>query len=130
MRIFDWARTASLVATAEAVEGSGSGARRETFVKFGPDLSERGFCWYLLFGPAAVTTLYGRRCGDLAAGLFLRAPSASLLVASEVRRPPMALHTAMIDGVQVPGFRYVVYGAKRGYVSTHRTKRAAEPVVG
>jgi hypothetical protein len=38
----------------------------------------------------------------------------------------MALHTAMIDGVQVPGYRYVVYGAKRGYVSTHRTKRAAE----
>ncbi len=37
----------------------------------------------------------------------------------------MALHTAMIGGVQVPGFRYVVYGAKRGYVSTHRTKRAA-----
>lgn len=37
----------------------------------------------------------------------------------------MALHTAMIDGVQVPGFRYVVYGTKRGYVSTHRTKRAA-----
>lgn len=38
----------------------------------------------------------------------------------------MALHTAMIGGVQVPGFRYVVYGAKRGYVSTHRTKRAAD----
>lgn len=38
----------------------------------------------------------------------------------------MALHTAMIGGVQVPGFRYVVYGATRGYVSTHRTKRAAE----
>jgi hypothetical protein len=38
----------------------------------------------------------------------------------------MALHTAMIDGAQVPGYRYVVYGTKRGYVSTHRTKRAAE----
>lgn len=37
----------------------------------------------------------------------------------------MALHTAMIGGVQVPGFRYVVYGPKRGYVSTHRTKKAA-----
>jgi hypothetical protein len=37
----------------------------------------------------------------------------------------MAQHTAMIDGVQVPGGRYVVYGKKRGYVSTHRTKRAA-----
>jgi hypothetical protein len=31
----------------------------------------------------------------------------------------------MIDGVQVPGGRYVVYGKRRGYVSTHRTKRAA-----
>jgi DNA-binding transcriptional regulator PaaX len=31
----------------------------------------------------------------------------------------------MIGGVQVPGFRYVVYGTKRGQVSTHRTKRAA-----
>jgi hypothetical protein len=38
----------------------------------------------------------------------------------------MALHTGMIGGVQVPGFRYVVYGARRGYVSTHLTKRAAE----
>ncbi|HEX4610609.1 MAG TPA: hypothetical protein VH092_20635 [Urbifossiella sp.] len=38
----------------------------------------------------------------------------------------MALHTAMIGGIQVPGFRYVVYGRERGYVSTHRTKRAAE----
>lgn len=37
----------------------------------------------------------------------------------------MALHTALIGGVQIPGFRYVVYGSKRGYVSTHRTKRAA-----
>jgi hypothetical protein len=37
----------------------------------------------------------------------------------------VALHTAMIAGVQVPGFRYVVFGLKRGYVSTHRTKRAA-----
>ena len=37
----------------------------------------------------------------------------------------MPLHTAMIGGVQVPGFRYVVYGPTRGYVSTHRTKRAA-----
>lgn len=51
---------------------------------------------------------------------------ATHLVASEIRRPPMALHTAMIDGVQVPGYRYVVYGTKRGYVSTHRTKAAAE----
>ncbi len=25
----------------------------------------------------------------------------------------------------MPGFRYVVYGVTRGYVSTHRTKRAA-----
>src|SRR6266487_1394874 len=39
--------------------------------------------------------------------------------------PEMALHTAMIGGVQVPGFRYVVYGTRRGCVSTHRTKRAA-----
>jgi hypothetical protein len=31
----------------------------------------------------------------------------------------------MISGVQVPGFRYVVYGPTRGFVSTHRTKRAA-----
>lgn len=38
----------------------------------------------------------------------------------------MALRTAIIHGVQVPGFCYVVYGEKRGYVSTHRTKRAAE----
>lgn len=38
----------------------------------------------------------------------------------------MPLHTAMIGGVQVPGFRYVVYGTVRGYVSTHWTKRAAE----
>lgn len=37
----------------------------------------------------------------------------------------MSLHSAMIGGVQVPGFRYVVYGPARGYVSTHRTKRAA-----
>lgn len=37
----------------------------------------------------------------------------------------MAQHTAMIDGVQVPGLRYVIYGKRRGYVSTHRTKRAA-----
>jgi hypothetical protein len=37
----------------------------------------------------------------------------------------MAQHTAMIDGVQVPGGRYVVYGKKRGFVSSHRTKRAA-----
>ncbi|MCE9561528.1 MAG: hypothetical protein K8U57_05690 [Planctomycetes bacterium] len=37
----------------------------------------------------------------------------------------MALHTAMLGGIQVPGYRYVVYGPKRGYVSTHRTKRAA-----
>ena len=38
----------------------------------------------------------------------------------------MALHTAMIGGIQVLGSRYVIYGAKRGYISTHRTKRAAE----
>lgn len=31
----------------------------------------------------------------------------------------------MIGGVQVAGFRYVVYGTKRGFVSTHRTKKAA-----
>lgn len=37
----------------------------------------------------------------------------------------MPLHTAMIDGVQVPGFRYIVHGRTRGLVSTHRTKRAA-----
>ena len=37
----------------------------------------------------------------------------------------MPHHTAMIDGIQVPGFRYVVHGQTRGYVSTHRTKRAA-----
>jgi hypothetical protein len=37
----------------------------------------------------------------------------------------MALHSSMIHGVQVPGFRYVVFGEKRGYISTHRTKRAA-----
>ena len=38
----------------------------------------------------------------------------------------MALHTAMIDGVQIPGSRYIIYGKKRGLVSTQRTKRAAE----
>jgi hypothetical protein len=37
----------------------------------------------------------------------------------------MATNTAMIDGVQIPGKRYIVFGKKRGYVSTHRTKRAA-----
>jgi len=37
----------------------------------------------------------------------------------------MPLHSAMIGGVQVAGFRYVVYGPKRGLVSTHRTKKAA-----
>ena len=37
----------------------------------------------------------------------------------------MPLHSAMIGGVQVAGFRYVVYGPKRGFVSTHRTKKAA-----
>ena len=37
----------------------------------------------------------------------------------------MPLRSAMIGGVQVAGFRYVVYGTKRGFVSTHRTKRAA-----
>lgn len=40
-------------------------------------------------------------------------------------RHPMALHSAMIGGVQVSGFRYVVFGAKRELVSTHRTKKAA-----
>ena len=30
----------------------------------------------------------------------------------------MALHAAMIGGVQFPGFRDVVYSAKRGLVST------------
>src|SRR5262245_53832159 len=34
-------------------------------------------------------------------------------------------HTSMIDGVQVPGSRYVVHGKTRGYVSTHHTKQAA-----
>lgn len=37
----------------------------------------------------------------------------------------MPLRSALIGGVQVAGFRYVVYGARRGFVSTHRTKRAA-----
>ena len=37
----------------------------------------------------------------------------------------MPLRSGMIGGVQVAGYRYVVYGAKRGFVSTHRTKRAA-----
>jgi hypothetical protein len=37
----------------------------------------------------------------------------------------MALHTALIGGVQVAGFRYVIYGPRRGFVSTHRTQRAA-----
>ena len=37
----------------------------------------------------------------------------------------LPLHSGMIEGVQVAGFRYVVYGPKRGFVSTHRTKRAA-----
>ena len=37
----------------------------------------------------------------------------------------MALHAGMIGGVQVAGYRYVVYGPGRGLVSTHRTKRAA-----
>jgi len=37
----------------------------------------------------------------------------------------MPLHSAMIGGVQVAGFRYIVYGPKRGVVSTHRTKKAA-----
>lgn len=37
----------------------------------------------------------------------------------------MPLHSGPIGGVQVAGFRYVVYGTKRGFVSTHRTKRAA-----
>lgn len=37
----------------------------------------------------------------------------------------MALRSTMTRGVQMPGFRYVVFGAERGYVSTQRTKRAA-----
>lgn len=37
----------------------------------------------------------------------------------------MPLHSAMISGVQVAGVRYAVYGLTRGFVSTHRTKRAA-----
>lgn len=37
----------------------------------------------------------------------------------------MPLHSGMIGGVQVAGFRYAVYGPGRGFVSTHRTKRAA-----
>src|SRR3954447_1689007 len=37
----------------------------------------------------------------------------------------MPLHSGMIGVVQVAGYRYVVYGIKRGFVSTHRTKRAA-----
>jgi hypothetical protein len=37
----------------------------------------------------------------------------------------MPLHSGMIGGVQVAGYRYVVYGPKRGCVSTHRTKKAA-----
>src|SRR5690349_4930218 len=37
----------------------------------------------------------------------------------------MAINTGMIDGIQVPGNRYIVYGKQRGYVATHRTKRAA-----
>ena len=41
----------------------------------------------------------------------------------------MALHTAMIGGVRVPGFRSVVHGARRGCVSTHRTVRCL-PVAG
>ena len=38
----------------------------------------------------------------------------------------MAINTAMIDGVQIPGKRYIVFGKKRGYVSTHRTKQAVD----
>ena len=37
----------------------------------------------------------------------------------------MPLHSGMIGRIQVAGFRYVVYGQNRGFVSTHRTKRAA-----
>lgn len=37
----------------------------------------------------------------------------------------MAINTAMIDGMQIPGRRYIVYGRFRGFVSTHQTKRAA-----
>lgn len=46
--------------------------------------------------------------------------------ATSLRGPLVALHSAMIGGVQVAGFRYVVHGTIRGFVSTHRTKRAAE----
>lgn len=33
--------------------------------------------------------------------------------------------SAMIAGVQVAGNKYVVYGPKRGFVSTHRHKKMA-----
>lgn len=37
----------------------------------------------------------------------------------------MAINTGLIDGVQIAGNRYIVFGKHRGFVSTHRTKRAA-----
>src|SRR5262245_45846110 len=40
----------------------------------------------------------------------------------------MPLHTAMIGGVQVPGYRYVVYGRTRGSVSTHRNQAGGDRV--
>lgn len=37
----------------------------------------------------------------------------------------MAINTGLIDGVQIAGNRYIVFGKQRGFVSTHQTKRAA-----
>ena len=37
----------------------------------------------------------------------------------------MAINTGLIDGIQIPGNRYIVFGKQRGFFSTHRTKRAA-----
>lgn len=37
----------------------------------------------------------------------------------------MAINTGLINGVQIAGNRYIVFGKQRGFVSTHRTKRAA-----
>jgi hypothetical protein len=37
----------------------------------------------------------------------------------------MAINSGLIDGVQIAGNRYIVFGKHRGFVSTHRTKRAA-----
>ncbi len=38
---------------------------------------------------------------------------------------PMHRKSAMIHGVQVAGNKYVVYGPRRGFVSTHRHKKEA-----